>query len=163
LKALKRIFLGLVGVLVIIQFFHPSRNISAGNSPNHITARFTVPQDVQTILQTSCYDCHSNNTRYPWYFNIQPPAWLMNSHIQDGKKRLNFSEFSGYRLRRQYSKFEAIATEVSEGGMPLPSYLLIHTDAKLSQEQKEKLVAWTNVMRDTMKARYPADSLTTGK
>jgi hypothetical protein len=163
LKTLKRTLLGLVGVLVIIQFIRPARNISAGDSPNHITTKFAVPQDVQTILQTSCFDCHTNNTRYPWYFNLEPVGWLLNSHIQDGKRQLNFSEFAGYRLRRQYRRFEDIAAQVSEGDMPIPSYLLIHTDAKLSQEQKEKLIAWANLMRETMKARYPADSLMAAK
>jgi hypothetical protein len=159
MKILKRILFVLAGLLVIIQFIRPPRNIPDVAPTNDITTRFHVPQDVQNILHTSCYDCHSNATRYPWYAEIQPVGWWMNNHIQQAKRELNFSEFAGAPRRRQFIKLEQIAEQVGENEMPLPSYLLIHTDAKLSQEQKDILVAWTNAMRDSMKAMYPADSL----
>ena len=156
---LKRFLSILVGLLVILQFIRPPRNISEAAPTNDITARFNVPSDVRAILHTSCYDCHSNATRYPWYSEIQPVGWWLNNHIQQAKRALNFSEFAGNRPRRQFTKLEQIAEQVSENEMPLPSYLLLHTDAKLSQEQKDILVAWTNAMRDSMKAVYPEDSL----
>ena len=159
MKILKRVLLVLGGLFVVLQFVRPSKNASDGNSPNEIGTKFNVPQDVQTVLQTSCYDCHSNTTRYPWYAEVQPVGWWLNDHIQDAKRELNFSEFGSYRLRRQYRKFEDISGEVGEGKMPLPAYLIIHTDAKLSQAQKERLVSWANAMRDSMKAMYPVDSL----
>jgi hypothetical protein len=96
---------------------------------------------------------------YPWYAEIQPVGWFLNNHIQGARRELNFSEFAGYRLRRQIIKLQQIAEQVSEDEMPLPSYLIIHTRAKLSQEQKDRLVAWANTMRDSMRAMYPADSL----
>ena len=151
--------MALAGLLVILQFIRPTKNIAEVASQNDIIKQFHPPQEVESILRTSCYDCHSNSTRYPWYAEVQPVAWWLNNHIQDGKKELNFSEFASYRLRRQYRKLDEMTKQVNEGEMPLPSYLFIHTDAKLSQEQKDRLIAWANAMRDTMKAKYPVDSL----
>jgi len=159
MKILKRVLLVLAGLLFILQFIRPPRNSSGSNATIDISTKFSVPQDVQNILHTSCYDCHSNNTMYPWYAEIQPVGWFLNNHIQGARRELNFSEFAGYRFRRQIIKLQQIAEQVSEDQMPLPSYLIIHNDAKLSQEQKDRLVAWANTMRDSMKAIYQADSL----
>lgn len=159
MKILKRVLLILAVIFVVIQFIRPVRNIAGVNPANEVTAAITVPNDVQEILRTSCYDCHSNNTRYPWYVNIQPIGWFLDSHIKEGKRKMNFSEFGTYPLNRQYNKLDDIIENVSDGEMPLPSYLLIRTDAKLSNEQKKKLIDWTSAMRDSMKAKYPEDSL----
>jgi hypothetical protein len=160
MKILKRILLLLLVVIfIIIQFIRPSRNSSEVKPTNEITAAFVVPKDVQDILRTSCYDCHSNNTRYPWYVNIQPIGWFMDGHIKEAKRKMNFSEFATYPLRRQYNKFNDIIENVSDGEMPLSSYLLIHMDAKLSDTQKKKLIDWANAMRDSMQAKYPTESL----
>ena len=155
---LKRIAYVSIGLFLVIQFIRPPSN-SRGNSTNDISTTLTVPQQVQEVLHTSCYDCHSNATRYPWYWYVQPVGWWLNSHIQDAKQELNFSEFGTYRPRRQYIKLEQIVDEVSDDKMPLPSYLFIHTDARLSQDQKARLIAWANAARDSMKVKYSADSL----
>ena len=158
-KFFKRFFLLLFLVFIIIQFFRPAKNKSEGISANDITKKYIVPNDVQAILKTSCYDCHSNNTVYPWYANIQPAAWWLADHIKEGKKELNFSEFASYRIGRQYRKLEEINKEVKEDEMPLESYLWIHKNAKLSDEQKLTLANWVTTIRDTIKSNYPADSL----
>lgn len=158
-KFFKRLFLVLLLAFIVIQFFRPAKNKSGGISKNDITALYAVPQDVQTILKTSCYDCHSNNTVYPWYAEVQPVAWWLDDHVQDGKKDLNFSEFASYRPRRQYRKLEEINELVKENEMPLNSYLWIHKDAKLSDQQKLTLANWVIAVRDTMKTHYPIDSL----
>ena len=163
MKILKRIGLTLLGLAVILQFIRPAKNIADQPSKNDIATAFQIPEDVRAIVQTSCYDCHSNTTRYPWYSEIQPVGWWLGKHVAQGKRELNFSEFAGYRLRRQYMKFEKIGDQVSEGEMPLPSYLIIHTEARLSPEAKERIISWTNAMRDTMRLRYPADSLEGGR
>lgn len=159
----KKIFKGLFYLLllafVIIQFFRPAKNKSEGTSKNDISTLYAVPQDVQDILKTSCNDCHSNNTVYPWYAEIQPVAWWLNSHIEDGKKDLNFSEFATYRIRRQYKKLEEINELVKENEMPLDSYLWIHKDAKLSDQQKLTIANWAEAVRDSIRAKYPPDSL----
>jgi len=158
-KLLKRFFLFLLLVFIVIQFFRPAKNKADGISANDITTKYAVPEDVQNILKVSCYDCHSNNTSYPWYNNIQPVAWWLNNHIKEGKRELNFSEFASYRIGKQYRKLDAINSEVKKDGMPLSSYTLIHTNAKLSEQQKSAIANWVAVLRDSIKAQYPADSL----
>jgi hypothetical protein len=115
--------------------------------------------DVENILKASCYDCHSNNTTYPWYFNVQPAGWWLGSHIENGKKEVNFDEFATYSLRRQFKKFKEIREQVEEGEMPLSSYTLIHRSTILSSEQKETVVKWAEEMMYEMKTKYPMDSL----
>lgn len=158
-KILRRTFQILIVAFIIIQFFRPAKNRSVGISNNDITKLYTVPADVQSILKTSCYDCHSNNTIYPWYSYIQPVAWWLNGHIKDGKRGLNFSEFAGYRIRKQYKRLEDINELVKKNEMPLDTYLWIHKYAKLNDQQKLILANWATAIRDTIKARYPADSL----
>ena len=158
-KFFKSFFLLLLLVFIVIQFFRPAKNIAEGISANDITTKYAIPQDVQTILKTSCYDCHSNNTSYPWYNNIQPVAWWLADHIKDAKAELNFSEFASYRIGRQYRKLEEINKEVEEGEMPLESYTYLHGNAKLNQQQKLSLTNWATALRDSIKAQYPEDSL----
>ena len=150
-------------VLIAIQFFRPSKNVSAQTSRNDITLLYPIPGDVKSILNRACYDCHSNNTTYPWYSHIQPVAWWLEDHIEEGKKELNFSEYAAYRLRRQYHKMEEVEEMVNDKKMPLESYTFIHTNANLSTEEKDKLIAWTKTIRDTMETKYPMDSLVNKK
>lgn len=146
----KKIFIGLLIVLVIIQFIHPTKNKSTTSQPNDIGVTMNVPDDVSIILRKACYDCHSNNTSYPWYANIQPMAWWLNDHIEEGKDELNFSEFGSYKLKRKIKKFNEIAGEVTDGEMPLKSYTWIHKDAKLSKEEANTLINWANMMATKM-------------
>ena len=157
-KLLKSTLLVLIGALNVGQFIRPAKNIYSDQT-HAIESKHAVPLDVQALLKNSCYDCHSNNTRYPWYAEVQPVGWLLDNHIQGGKRKLNFSEFTSYRVRRQDHELEEIGDMVSEGLMPLPSYLILHRDAKLSEEQKEKLIAWADATRESMKTMYPPDSL----
>lgn len=158
-KILKRTFQILLLAFIVIQFIRPAKNKSEGISNNDITKVYPVPENVQAILKTSCYDCHSNNTVYPWYSQIQPAAWWLNNHIEEGKRELNFSEFASYRVGRQYRKLNEINEQVKEGEMPLDSYLWIHKDAKLDEQQKLTLANWVTSVRDSIKANYPEDSL----
>ncbi len=158
-KFLKRFFLLLLLVFIVIQFFRPAKNKSEGISVTDITTKYTIPQDVQAALKTACYDCHSNNTAYPWYNNIQPVAWWLADHIKEGKQELNFSEFASYKIGRQYRKLDGINKEIKDGEMPLDSYTLIHKDAILSDQQKLSISNWVTSVRDSIKAHYPEDSL----
>ncbi len=159
MKVVKVILLIALAAFVVIQFIRPQKNVSNGDLSNDISKKFSIPADVQTELNNSCYDCHSNNTRYPWYAEVQPVGWLLAKDIREAKKNLNFSEFGAYRLRRQYIKLEQIADQVSEEEMPLPNYTIMHRDAKMSPERRTRLINWANATRDSMKAMYPADSL----
>jgi hypothetical protein len=162
-KIIRMILIVLLAALILIQFIRPPKNISTGIGVNDITKRYTVPDDVQHILKTACYDCHSNNTRYPWYWQIQPVTWFMNGHIADAKKDLNFSTFASYNIGKQYKSFDDINKEVKKGDMPLTSYTLIHRDAILNDTQKLAIANWTNSSRKGIESHYPPDSLRINK
>jgi len=151
--------LALLVALIIIQFIHPKKNKAEGSQPNYIGNNFTVPADVKTILEKACNDCHSNNSNYPWYANLQPVHWWMEKHIKDGKKNLNYDEYTNRPLRYQYHKMEETIEMIKEGEMPLNSYTWTHKDAKLSEEEKTKLISWAESVMDNMKSKYPIDSL----
>jgi len=155
----KKIMLTLLAALVIIQFIHPKKNKAQGPQPNYIGNSFTVPVDVKPILDKACNDCHSNNSNYPWYANFQPIHWWLEKHIKDGKKELNFDEYTNRSLRYQYHKMEETIEMVKEGEMPLNSYTWTHKDAKLTKEEKIKITGWAESVMDTMKAKFPIDSL----
>lgn len=157
---LKKILIGFAMLFVAIQFYRPARNeSSAAPDANDITMKYAVPANVQQILRDACYDCHSNNTHYPWYNNIQPVASWMANHVEEAKSELNFNEFGKRRIALQNHKLEEIIDEVKEGEMPLSSYTWMHSEAKLSPEQRQAIINWASGLMDTLKASYPPDSL----
>ena len=155
---LKKILIGLLVVFVIMQAFRPEKNLS-GDKSKDISTLYPVPENVQAILDRSCADCHSNKTNYPWYAEVQPAAWFLTDHVTDGKKHFNLNNFGNMRLAIQNHKLEELIEEVKEGEMPLESYTLIHRDSKLSEEDKKTLQNWAQGIMDTLKEKYPADSL----
>ena len=157
---LKKILLGLGAVLVIIQFIHPEKNLS-DDQKYAVSTKYAVPDNVKSILKVACNDCHSNKTEYPWYSNVQPVAWFLNHHVTDGKRHLNFSNFTSRPIAYQNHKFEETIEMIKEGEMPLPSYTYfgLHSGAKLTEEQKQTLINWAQTNMDSLKAQYPADSL----
>ena len=156
---LKKIGWVLLIALVAIQFIRPAKNQTSDPQPNAIHTKFDVPQNVSAILKKACLDCHSNNSQYPWYANIQPVYWWLNDHIEEGKGHLNFDEYTNKRLRYQYHKMEEVIEEVKEGEMPLNSYTWTHADARLTLEEKAALTGWAQQVMDTLKAHHPIDSL----
>lgn len=142
MKLTGKILLSAGIVLVAIQFIQPARNKSELTSETDISKAMNVPDNVQGIIKKACYDCHSNNTEYPWYSYIQPAGWFLAGHIKKAREELNFSEFGGYTARRQSGKLDQIANEIRDNGMPLPSYRLMHKNARLSQEEKTLLTDW---------------------
>jgi hypothetical protein len=147
---IKKILLGILVVIIAIQFIQPARNKSARVLPTDVSKIYNVPENVQAILKRSCYDCHSNNTIYPWYSWIQPAGWWLASHIKRGKEELNFSEFGTYSSRKQRSKLFSITKSVEDGTMPLPSYILMHTNLKLSKEDKAIIINWASKTKDSV-------------
>lgn len=158
-KVLSNSLIILLVALIVIQFIRPGKNQGEEIAETQITAKYQIPEDVKHILNVSCYDCHSNTTHYPWYYNIQPVAWVLNDHIVEGKKELNFSTFTNYPVWRQYKKFKEIGKEVKEGHMPMSSFTLLHRDAVLSAEQKLSIQNWAGSAMKEMEASYPSDSL----
>lgn len=147
---LKKILLTLLILLVIAQFIRPPHNDGDAMAATDITHAVAVPDDVMGILKTSCYDCHSNHTKYPWYNNITPVNWWMSNHVKDGKRGLNFTTFTTYSFKKKMHRMDDIAETVQKHEMPLGSYLWIHKDAKLSDEQIKTLVDWANASKQKL-------------
>jgi hypothetical protein len=141
---IKRIFLGLLVVFVLIQLYRPSRENPPIDQAKTIEQSIAIPQNVEAILSRSCNDCHSSKTTWPWYSNIAPVSWMLAEHIKDGRNELNFSQWRDFSARKKRKKLEEICEQVNKGDMPLPSYLWIHRDAKLSPADKTLLCDWAN-------------------
>lgn len=142
-----------MAVLVLIQFFRPVKNIApVTTNSNAIDQVYILPENVKGILQKACFDCHSNTTKYPWYANIQPIAWWMDDHVNEGKGELNFSIFGSYTLKKQDHKLEEISEQIVDE-MPLLSYTIAHKEAKLSKVEKEELTLWVNNLRKEIQTK----------
>lgn len=148
---MKKIFYILLLAFVIIQFFQ----IDKTNPPVDETKDFlkinNTPEAIATQIKASCYDCHSNESKYPWYSNIQPIAWFLKNHIDEGREELNFSEFGTYKAKRQAHKMEECAELIEKDEMPLSSYTIIHKDAVLDASQKELLISYFKQMQSQIK------------
>lgn len=157
---IKKILIGLGIVLIIIQFIRPDKNES-NDLTYDIATKYKVPNDVNQLLQVSCNDCHSNKTEYPWYANVQPVAWWLNDHVVDGKRHLNFSEFTKMPIAFQNHKLEETIEMVEEKEMPLPSYTNfgLHPQANLTDAQRKLITDWAKTQMKYLKKTYPADSL----
>jgi hypothetical protein len=155
-----KILLIIVAVLLLIQFIRPDKNLSADETKSMAT-KYEIPESVNSILQKSCYDCHSNKTAYPWYSEIQPVGWWLSNHVEEGKGELNFSTFTTRPLAVQNHKLEEIVEMVEEGEMPLPSYtwLGLHPEANLTAQEKQEIIGWAKAQMDVLKQTYPPDSL----
>jgi len=143
----RKILIALLVLLVLIQFVRPAKNISRGPNPNAITTKYSVPENVRQIVTHSCYDCHSNNTKYPWYTNIQPIGLWLQSHVNDGKRHLNFDEFAVLTEKKAKHEFEEIEDAAVNGWMPLDPYVWIHADARLNPEQAKTVADWANSLK----------------
>ncbi|MBL4862037.1 MAG: heme-binding domain-containing protein [Crocinitomicaceae bacterium] len=150
MKFYKKVLIVLLVAFVGIQFIPTNRNQSNEVLSSDISLTYDVPENIQSILKTSCYDCHSNNTEYPWYNKIQPISWLLEGHVEEGKSDLNFSEFGSYSIRRQKSKLRSMESQIEHDEMPLSSYTLMNRNAKISDQEKLLLLDWINNLRDSL-------------
>jgi len=149
----KKILVAIGIVFVALQFIQPVHNKSGQITVTDISKIASIPDSVQDILKNACYDCHSNNTNYPWYSSIQPMGWIMANHITQGKEALNFSEFGSYSPRKQLSKLNGIANSIKDDIMPLSSYKLIHKNAQLSTKEKTLIINWVEVLKDNLSVK----------
>lgn len=138
----KKTLIAFILILVIIQFIRQDKNTGNIYGENDVTQVIATSDEVKKILEESCFDCHSNNTVYPWYNNIQPIGFWLTHHVNEGKEELNFSEFKTFKLKRQLHKLEEVIEMINEGEMPLNSYLWIHSQASLSEYEKNALINW---------------------
>jgi hypothetical protein len=140
---IKKILIALAIILLLIQFFRPERNTGGELiTSEDISKSVTVPDNVHKLLISKCYDCHSNTSHYPWYFNIQPVGWWLANHVNEGKGELNFSAFKTYDQKRAMHKLEEVGEVTEEATMPLSSYTLLHPETKLTADDKKVLQDW---------------------
>ena len=134
--------MGLAIVLVVIQFFR----IDKTNPPVEASQDFlniAAPSaEIATLIKDACYDCHSHETNYPWYSNVAPISWMVAHHIEEGREHLNFSKWGTFSAKKRAHKIEECYEEVEEGEMPMYGYVLLHSEAKMTDEQKSALIAW---------------------
>lgn len=145
MKKVLKIFVAIALLIFIaIQFYQPAPNIDKGwvYKTDFIKTYKTMPVEVRTILQTSCYDCHSNNTKYQWYDFIQPARSLVDKHIKDAKEDLNFNEWATYSDRKQERLINSIKKQIETKKMPMASYTLMHRNAKLNDHQIKMVTDW---------------------
>ena len=149
-KILKIAIIVLVVAFAIAQFIRPDRTLPPENPNDTLEASTQVPPNVEAILSRSCMDCHSNRTRYPWYSNISPASWFLANHINEGRQELNISTWNTTDVKRRVRKLDKMCEEVQNGEMPLPSYLWIHWDAKLSKNDIDTLCTWTDAEKERL-------------
>jgi hypothetical protein len=157
IRMIRKLTIVLLFAFVGMQLIRPQKNhASTASEPDDLFARFPATGEVKHVVMTACYDCHSNNTRYPWYAEIQPGGWVLAKHVRDGKKLLNFSEFGELPAKRAKRQLEACAAQIEDGEMPLKSYTWIHHDARLTDSQKEAVVAWIEATAEKIATRDAA-------
>jgi hypothetical protein len=150
MKIFKIILLVLVLALAAIQLIPDKMPANVNTNPGDIVSTGLVPDSVASILKTSCYDCHSNETQFPWYSRLAPASWLLARDIRAGREQMNFSEWGAYSKRERIGKLESVKEEVTSGEMPLFIYTIIHRQARLTQEQISSISAWTEVMANNI-------------
>ncbi len=152
--------IGIGILLLLIQFIRPEKN-EGDDRTFDISREYQIPTEVNTTLKVACNDCHSNKTTYPWYSKVQPVAWYLEGHVEDGKRHLNFSSFTKLPLSVQNHKFEEIIEMVEEKEMPLADYTYfgLHEEAQLEPKERKEIVDWAKNQMTYLKATYPADSL----
>jgi len=136
-----------LGLLIIIQLI-PVKKYSGEDDPSKDILSVEKADDhVKGILKNACYDCHSIKTEYPWYGNIAPVSWWIVHHVNEGREHLDFSSWTDYDAKKRDHKLEELAEEVEEGEMPLGSYMWMHENARLSEEERKALSVWANNLR----------------
>ncbi len=137
-KIVFRIVIILIIAFIAIQFV----TVEKTNPP--VTGEISLPPDVKAVMQKSCYDCHSNETVWPWYSSIAPVSWLVSKDVIEGRDELNFSEWNNYTEKRQTKKLKEILEEIDEGKMPMPIYTIMHWGASLTDVEKGIIREWVN-------------------
>ncbi|MDQ3908202.1 MAG: heme-binding domain-containing protein [Acidobacteriota bacterium] len=152
-KVLKWAAIVVAALFVVAQFVPTGLGNSPVDQSRTIESRLSVPPRVGSILARSCNDCHTNQTRMPWYARVAPASWLLANHVRDGRRHLNFSDWASYDAEEQDLLLQNICRITKRGAMPIDSYLYIHRDAKLSQDDVTTLCNWTNAERDKLDAK----------
>lgn len=140
-RVLKIVVIIIIIAFVAIQFFQPEKNMGE-SSANHIFQTEQIPEGVKLSLKNACMDCHSNQTNYLWYHKLSPVSWMVDKHIKEGKKELNFSEWGEQDAYDKFGAFEDISKEVERKTMPIKSYTFMHKNARFSEDERTAFVEW---------------------
>ncbi len=135
---MKKLLILIVLIFIGIQFV--PMDVPA-DVPSKAEDSIEAPENVQAILKRSCFDCHSNHTTFPWYSSIAPVSWFTKYHVKEGREHMNFSTWASYEDEKKLKFLQKIPKAI-KSKMPLPSYLLIHKEAKLSDADKEAITKW---------------------
>lgn len=142
MKILSIVLIAIIGGFLLIQIFPGEKPETNFDNPGDIHKEMLINPEVSQILKTACYDCHSNESRFPWYANIAPVSWLVIHDINEGRGELNFSEWATYSPKRKKHKLDEVGEEVEEGEMPMSIYTWTHREADLTNEQRDVLIKW---------------------
>lgn len=146
---LRKILTGAAVVLVAMQLVRPQQN-KAVVVPGTTVYSLSASPDVRGILKKACTDCHSNNTKYPWYHKVQPAAWWLDKHVEEGKQHLNFDVFATYNTQKAVHKLEEVIEQIESGEMPLASYVWLHPEAQLTAAEKKLIIEWANNLKQQL-------------
>lgn len=152
-KILKLVLLAGAVVFVILQFFGPARTNPTADQSLAMESHLQISPNVKKILDRSCVDCHSNNTRWPWYSRVAPVSWFVIDHVDEGRRELNFSQWGSYDKRQQRGQLDDMCELAGNGSMPLSSYTPLHPGSKLTTEDVKVLCDWANAERERLAAR----------
>lgn len=147
MKIMKKIGVALLLILIALQFYRPQRNLSQGNHTADFLKESNPSPEVRMMLQNTCYDCHSDNTRYPWYNTVAPISFFLSKHVDEGKDELNFSIWDTYSDTRKSHKLEEVVEVLENGEMPLKSYTWVHSEAQLTADQRNAVIEWAKRSR----------------
>ena len=143
---MRKILIIIIVGIILIQFFPIDKSNPPADPKMDFLQIKKTPEKTANLIKNSCYDCHSNQSKYPWYSNIQPVAWFLEDHIKEGRKKLNFSTFATYDKKRQVKKLNEAAEQLEKNEMPLDSYVILHSEAKLSASDKKIMIAYFKLM-----------------
>ena len=148
---MKKVLVIIIVAFILLQFFPIDKNNPAVTPKMDFLTIKNTPESTAKIIRNGCYDCHSNESKYPWYSNVQPFGWFLKDHIEEGRKELNYSTFATYEPKRQAHKLYEAAEMVEKGEMPLDSYVLGHSEANFSAAQKEQLVKYFRMVESEIR------------
>ena len=140
----------IIGLFFLMQIYPVTRPEVIAENPNDLLKNVEVPENISSMLRSACYDCHSNETIYPWYASIAPVKWIVYDHTEGGREDLNFSEWNALSKSDRVEALDDIIEEVTDGKMPLRFYPLTHKDAKLDEEDRQELSDWAESLMEEM-------------
>ena len=151
MKSKKKFIISILVIIFILIQFYPSEKPSVlMDNPNDLIVTNSVPENIASKLKTSCYDCHSNESTFPWYASVAPTKWLVYNHITEGREELNFSNWNALSTDDKSDILDDISSIVLEGEMPMKGYTILHSEANLSEVDREAIAAWAEEMLESL-------------